>query len=102
MNGQDGLGQPGPRGGQAPPLLRPRRHQNQSHRNPTRHFREPINAIGHAGPMLRINSTTATVIPRNRYALPQALVVTRKSVNQNHTKVWPIPSSDCPGSALLL
>lgn len=35
-------------------------------------------------------------------ALPHARVVTRKSVNQNHAKVSPIPSSDCPGSALLL
>jgi hypothetical protein len=65
MNGQDGLGQPRLWGRQAPALLRPRRHQNQSHRNPKRHFREPMNAIGHAGPVFRINITTATVIPRN-------------------------------------
>jgi hypothetical protein len=35
-------------------------------------------------------------------ALPHAGAVRRKSVNQNHTKVYPIPSSECPGSALLL
>jgi hypothetical protein len=35
-------------------------------------------------------------------ALPQARVVTRKSANQTHTKVSPIPSYDCPGWALLL
>jgi hypothetical protein len=34
-------------------------------------------------------------------AAARARVVTRKSVNQNHTKVSPIPSSDCLGSALL-